>query len=425
MSHRKVPRAGPADPPAGARARLGALRLSGSAPNPRPLQGEDGPDAGPWADGWVPDMRARRARAWRRRSRRTGLRAHPLPSTDADEQPESLWHEAVSWPLAVPGNGAPPGRAAPVPQPARPGPIILPPQQDPPDVDTDPQNRTGWATRLVRRGPWGALAERWVPEPLRDARVNPGRRGAALLVVVAALAAVVAAVGVWRAKPEPRPVAPLALSPVVTGAPTGPASSSANNSANNPANNEATGGSAGRVAGAGSAESRPTGPDLPGRTAATGPILVSVTGRVRHPGLVAVPAGARVADAIAAAGGVLDPSDLTGLNLAAHLSDADSVVVAGPGGSSVGAGPGGTAASGISARAGPSGTAAPALVDLNTANQPTLEELPGVGPVTAAAIIAWRTEHGPFTSIDQLQAVRGIGPATYARIAPHVAVAAP
>jgi competence protein ComEA len=148
--------------------------------------------------------------------------------------------------------------------------------------------------------------------------------------------------------------------------------------------------------------------------------VVSVTGRVRHPGLVHLTSGARVADAITAAGGPLDPADLTGLNLAARLADGDSVVVAGPGGSSVDEASTDVPPATAGALTGPGASTAP--VDLNTADAAALDSLPGVGPVTAAAIIAWRTEHGPFTDIEQLQAIPGIGPAKYAQIALYVTV---
>jgi competence protein ComEA len=289
--------------------------------------------------------------------------------------------------------------------------------------------RPVWVARLVRRGPWGALAERWVPEPLRGARVDPGRRGAVLLSVIATVAAVVAAVGVWWGRPQPRPVAPVALAPAesASGIATGlPSSEVARMSPAGSPTGAAPGrdGATGTTANAGPA----VGGDGPPGTgtagvaspSATGPIVVSVTGRVHHPGLVRLASGARVADAITAAGGPLDPADLTGLNLAARLRDGDSVVVAGPGGSSVNetsaqappVAPGGLPGSGPDT----------APVDLNTADATALDGLPGVGPITAAAIIAWRTEHGPFTDIQQLQAIPGIGPAKYAQIAPHVTV---
>ena len=68
------------------------------------------------------------------------------------------------------------------------------------------------------------------------------------------------------------------------------------------------------------------------------------------------------------------------------------------------------------------GPSAAATIDLNRATAAQLEQLPGVRPVTAAAILAWRTEHGRFTAISELQQVDGIGPKTYAQIAPHVRV---
>ncbi len=336
-----------------------------------PRSGEPGP-------GWIPDTRVRRAR--HRSLRRSD--------------------ERVSAPAA-------PERA----DTARP---VDP--ADPADP-VDPADPAGsaWAARLVRRGPWGALAERWVPDQLRGARVNPGRRGAALLSVIAALAAVVAAVGVWWSRPQPQPVAPTSLTPVIGSvAASGPSASDVRDAAvrSDPSESDRLDPAAARTA-----ETADAGQPTP---VPTGPILVSVTGKVRHPGVVAVPRDARVADAIAAAGGALHQSDLTGLNLAAHLSDGDSVVVAGPNGSAVQ--PQNPDASGGPGSVGAVGATPVAPVDLNTADQAALEQLPGVGPVTAAAIITWRTDHGPFTSVDQLQAVPGIGPAKFARISPHATV---
>ena len=156
-------------------------------------------------------------------------------------------------------------------------------------------------------------------------------------------------------------------------------------------------------------------------TATTTEIVVSVTGLVDQPGIVTLTAGARVADAIAAAGGAIDGADLTGLNLAARLADGDSVVV----GSSAQ-----DAQSGVSGAGDNKGAAtnsgAPSttggLVDLNTADEAALDTLPGVGPVMAQNILAWRETNGKFTTVEQLQEISGIGPSRYAQIAPLVTV---
>ena len=124
-------------------------------------------------------------------------------------------------------------------------------------------------------------------------------------------------------------------------------------------------------------------------------IVVDVGGRVRHPGLVTLPAGARVADAIAAAGGALRPADLERIDLAAHVTDGQLLLIGVPG-STPGAG-GGAATGGV----GP--------IDLNTATVEQLDALPGVGPVLAQRIVAWREAHGGFRSVDDLQQVPGIG----------------
>lgn len=147
--------------------------------------------------------------------------------------------------------------------------------------------------------------------------------------------------------------------------------------------------------------------------APSGPLLISVTGRVRDPGVVTVPVDARVIDAIAAAGGALDPGDLTGMNLAQPLTDGASVVV-GPAGGTIVIPTTAGAAVAPGAGAGP--------IDINLADESGLEQLPGIGPVTAAAIVSWRDDNGPFASVEALQAVPGIGPATMARLAPLITV---
>jgi competence protein ComEA len=138
---------------------------------------------------------------------------------------------------------------------------------------------------------------------------------------------------------------------------------------------------------------------------------------VRHPGVVRLTAGARVQDALRAAGGALPGSDLVGINLAQLLSDGEQVLVARVGrGSTVSTGGSGGVAAGPSAP----GAAGSATVDLNTGDVTALDALPGVGPVLAQRIVDWRTAHGRFTSIDELDEVSGIGDKLMAEIRPHV-----
>lgn len=144
-------------------------------------------------------------------------------------------------------------------------------------------------------------------------------------------------------------------------------------------------------------------------------VLVHVVGAVRSPGLVELPQGSRVADAIAGAGGLDDRSDPGELNLAAVVEDGSQVVIgtrSKPGGEVRGAS--GQSGSGSG---GGSGT-----VSLNSATLDQLDTLPGVGPVTAQKILDWRKAHGRFSAVSELQEVDGIGPKTYADIAPHVRV---
>jgi competence protein ComEA len=144
-------------------------------------------------------------------------------------------------------------------------------------------------------------------------------------------------------------------------------------------------------------------------------IVVHVLGAVRQPGLVRLPDRSRVQDAIDAAGGLTNRADPGELNLAQLLGDGQQVVIgtrtdpAGEVRDQPGSGRG-------------SGATATGALDLNHASQPQLEELPGVGPVTAQAILAWRQQHGRFSRTEELQEVDGIGPKTYAEIAPHVRV---
>lgn len=191
--------------------------------------------------------------------------------------------------------------------------------------------------------------------------------------------------------------------------------------------------------------SRATGPPSSEAPAAGGAaMVVSVVGLVRTPGLVHLSTTARIADAIAAAGGGRPGADLLSLNMAQPVRDGDQILVgfADPsggtrlrsavvsgGGASSPATPGdrsptataGTAPS-VGAGSGASGSAG--TVDLNTADEAALDTLPGVGPVTAASIIEWRTRNGRFTSVDQLAEVDGIGPGRLAKLRDRVTVGA-
>jgi len=136
------------------------------------------------------------------------------------------------------------------------------------------------------------------------------------------------------------------------------------------------------------------------------PLVVDVAGAVRRTGLYRLEKGARVADAIARAGGLTRRAERTAVNLAAPLADGEQVLVAARGSPPAG-GEGVPAAS-----TGP--------VSLSSATAEQLDTLPGVGPVTAQKIVEYRREHGPFTSVDGLDAIPGIGPARLADLRPLV-----
>ncbi|MDH5506043.1 MAG: ComEA family DNA-binding protein [Anaerolineae bacterium] len=136
------------------------------------------------------------------------------------------------------------------------------------------------------------------------------------------------------------------------------------------------------------------------------PVRVHVSGAVKHPGVYALEAGSRVEDAIQAAGGMLGSANPQSLNLAAPLEDGAKIIVAyiatpAPPNSSVDSNA-------------PTVRAAPSYpININTATLEDLDSLPGIGPVKAQAIIDYRQNHGPFTSIDQILKVPGIGAAIY------------
>jgi competence protein ComEA len=210
------------------------------------------------------------------------------------------------------------------------------------------------------------------------------------LVALAALAlVVVAGAGLWYARSLPKSVE------VQSGPPGGagpPGATSAPPS--------------------GSASSAPTG--SPPVTAGPSVLYVHVAGLVRRPGVYEFHPGQRVVDAVDAAGGATRKADLDLLNLAALLTDGEQILVPAQGAAVVPPPAGGSPSGTTGASGGP--------VNVNTATETELEGLPGVGPVLAAAIIAYRTEHGPFPTVDALDDVSGIGPATLDQLRPLVTV---
>jgi competence protein ComEA len=208
-------------------------------------------------------------------------------------------------------------------------------------------------------------------------RLAPGRRAAWALWLAGLLAALLVAGGTWLDRPQ---VQPAPVEPVPVGPP----------AAEEPAGTPSVG--------------------VAAESAAT--VVVSVVGSVARPGLVTLPQGSRVADAVAAAGGLLPDADPAWVNLAAVVSDGQQVAVGVPGAGVVG----GTTPGGAGA------AAAPGPVDLNAATAADLDALPGIGPVLAQRIVEHRERNGPFRSVEQLDDVPGIGPATYAELAELVAV---
>ncbi|MCA0143917.1 ComEA family DNA-binding protein [Blastococcus sp. LR1] len=204
--------------------------------------------------------------------------------------------------------------------------------------------------------------------PGTAARWDTGRRGARALWVAALLAVALLLGWTWLDRPVVEPAADVpAVAPAPSTTPVGEA-----------------------------AETSPT-------------VVASVVGQVARPGLVTLPTGARVADALAAAGGLLPGADAASVNLAAPVNDGEQIAVGLPS-------PGGAAAPGGST---PPGSG---RVNLNTAGVAELDALPGIGSVLAQRIVDHRTEQGPFRSVEQLDDVPGIGPAIAAELAELVAV---
>ncbi|WP_433288522.1 helix-hairpin-helix domain-containing protein [Pseudonocardia sp. CA-142604] len=265
----------------------------------------------------------------------------------------------------------------------------------------------------------GGALRRLLPAGWQGARIDPGRPGATALALIAAAAAVVAAIGVWVERPRADPV----------GAPPGLAVVS-DEAAGEPPDERATEPIvaepivaepivAGSIVAGPPAGAEPGAPAGPAPATGVGPpqppvpLVVSVSGRVQRPGLVEVPAGARVADVLHAAGGALPGTDLAGVNLARRVVDGEQVAVGVPPAPDAvpAAGAGGPVPPGP-----PRPGVPPGRVDLNTATVEQLDVLPGVGPVTAQRIIEWRTRHGRFARVEQLREIEGIGERRFAQL---------
>jgi competence protein ComEA len=147
----------------------------------------------------------------------------------------------------------------------------------------------------------------------------------------------------------------------------------------------------------------PAAPPTETAKAAPTQLVVDVVGAVRRPGLYRLVEGARIADAVARAGGATSKANLSLINLAAPLADGQQVVVPGRGAAA------GAPVAPVGSSAAPGAPSGP--VHLNTATLEQLDSLPGVGPVTAQKILDYRQKHGSFSSVDELDAVPGIGPA--------------
>ncbi|WP_248960280.1 ComEA family DNA-binding protein [Sphaerisporangium perillae] len=211
-------------------------------------------------------------------------------------------------------------------------------------------------------------------------RFDPGRPGVRVLLVLGLFAALAAGVYAWQARPRLEPLSP----PMPAGVSPLPAGGSP-------------------LPSTGLAATPTPVPSLQ--------VIVHVTGKVRKPGLIALPSGSRVADAVTAAGGVRAGARAGALNLARKLVDGEQIVVGAP------SGPGPATAQAIGSVP---GTGAP--LDLNAATPTELETLPGVGEVLAGRIVEFRQSHAGFQSIDQLRQVAGIGERKFAELRDKVRV---
>ena len=260
----------------------------------------------------------------------------------------------------------------------------------------------GWTLRLRRR--IARLTE----------LADPGRRGLRTILVVLTSAAALTALVIWLQRPSTADLDVDGGRDVAAG-PDGSASGTGSGDSI-PADASPDTGSPDE-AGAASDFSKPAGSASAENAAGT--LVVAVVGRVAEPGVVELPEGSRVADAIQRAGGPLPDADLTSVNLAARLDDGQQLVVAplGPDGqpNPVSGGFSGTVGGG-----GPERSDGP--LNLNTATQEELDSLPGVGPVLAERIASWREDNGGFASVEQLREVQGIGEVRFSDLRERVTV---
>ncbi|WP_084700157.1 ComEA family DNA-binding protein [Streptacidiphilus anmyonensis] len=307
-----------------------------------------------------------------RREATTALVRHRVDTLFGPRAPFPVASAAAPSPPPPPAS-APPGSVPPAPVPPVPAPVAVAlavpvpaagvtavlPQAAPDPRRQRPPLASSLSSLTL------ALKERW----------DLDRRALVGLAVLLVLALGYGVQHFWAGRPEPVAVPAPAVEGTAAVAAASPSSGSASGTTSGTTSGEPSGSSGGPA---------------PSSTAIA-QLVVDVSGKVRNPGLRTLPPGSRVQDALNAAGGPLPGTDLTGLNLARKVGDGEEIIVGGPA-----PGPGGAARA-----AGP--------LSLSSATEAQLDALPGIGPVLAQRIIAFREQHGGFQSVDQLRLVPGFG----------------